>query len=1367
MFDASQNINYKNLFPYNSINDSSNIQTSLFQSLNNNAQRLLKSLLRLQIELSNYNIFWYDIILQIISTIPASRKSFLKDKVLSNTSVNLYNQIALDLNINSFADRNFCIIGATIETKVTGLLVRHTRFDYPKIILMDLPITQSPTTIYDYGLSLFNNFNKTEDLMNRIISLNPQILISVKPIDEDLAQKLLKSGIIALSSISSTKMNSLSKYLQCEIISKKHQIQSDKIGSCQLLEIQITHNDNYVFTFSGFKDLLVSTLYLTENNVKDWTEVQKLLQRGVSFLEYINFEDCFLDDYGVMCSSVKPRRDIVAFDKAFLEKFYAIEYSLSPYVNVQLPFLLNECIRSWKHHVGLAVQQFNTMTNKEEYKTLIKNKKIKINEYFTEEYLLKIAELLTSQLLKNQKNKLDSFCREWDFFKRSKPNLLGKFPLLETCFLYYTFSVNNDDRHIINFCQNPVILLLEYYSPTNDLSIEDFISQETESPNRICEKCNDKLSNHGKSYIRNNSKLTIIVKKSVADWFDDIYIWNKQYSGKTLDRKKLSNNSKLFSFAKLLDLMLLPKDCLHFRNTNFDFHPFKSSILCFGLRDTIVEVQEAVVNIFSIDYNLNEPDNTVACINNKNERYICIQARVENMFDSIYERIWSMGVLHKRLFGGSTQMESKMKETLNFINLDKQSCLGELLNIFMNTDVTDSISMNPVIFKLQQCCIKWNKNIKDIELELNSLEKGKSFEETIKRIPSFQLLTYLYMNSGLKNNHYEAEIFETSVEDDLTVETFSTDDVDYEFSQELKIHENSSSKLCELALNDLPEQFVSKVSMVPKLKVKTNTVKEKISQMEALISGKCIYSNPKSPSLKSPLSEVSSNSFNKDLVENKVKVTELKIYFDDLQNKFKEQLEEQKKMEKKLKNNKCTLEIYKEYGNNTNSNIDENSDVASLSSKIAGHAYQMKPDERFSNFSACGEISFNDAVDETLYFDCDSVISDKDFSDSALNIIKEKNYENSIVNSESERKINTTFLKDNKDFKDKSSILDLFNNFIRNKSIFFSSIQSPLDFSEHIFPGSNIVLHDDQPSSFISFTLLDKTYLHQLSDIWETKSAHSSADDPLMSHMLELTVKDCSFSFSIKDALDFSCNVYFVEQFEAFRGKCEINSSTFAGSLSLCLSVNNSQWKTKDSKFYLTELTDTNFFFLLSALPDYFSYFVDILFNGAPSFLSTILGVYTLKISNNITGEQYKKHLVVTENSTQSDYEIIKLNNNLLKDITVFSNNFPILMRYKSSKLLKSSLLNDTNFLESIGICGITVEIQKSDSEARIFCVTNLLDIICSEKKIDKIVTKDFPAGKKNNFDCEDEENGITYTSRKLINFIENYMIAVPDEWHL
>ncbi|KAF9933807.1 hypothetical protein FBU30_004405 [Linnemannia zychae] len=270
----------------------------------------------------------------------------------------------------------------------------------------------------------------------------------------------------------------------------------------------------------------------------------------------------------------------------------------------------------------------------------------------------------------------------------------------------------------------------------------------------------------------------------------------------------------------------------------------------------------------------------------------------------------------------------------------------------------------------------------------------------------------------------------------------------------------------------------------------------------------------------------------------------------------------------------------------------------------------------------------------------------------------------------------------------------------------------------------------------------------------------------------------------------FSCTVYYAAEFDTLRRRCGIHQN-YVQSLSRCKVWNanggkskSSFHKTKDDRFVVKQMVSSWNIAekdeLLKFAPKYFEYMEKT--HEAPTVLAKIFGFYTLKIKNGQSGQVMKIDVLVMEHlfynqkitrtfdlkGIQDRHVGSKPNATGGGSTTLWDGDFiegryrALLLIYShSKKIIRDSLLNDTEFLAGANIMDYSLLVGVDDERKEL--VVGIVDFIGAYTWYKRIESKGKTTlrGAKDNVTVLPPQQ---YRAR-FIDSMERYFLAVPDKW--
>ena len=327
---------------------------------------------------------------------------------------------------------------------------------------------------------------------------------------------------------------------------------------------------------------------------------------------------------------------------------------------------------------------------------------------------------------------------------------------------------------------------------------------------------------------------------------------------------------------------------------------------------------------------------------------------------------------------------------------------------------------------------------------------------------------------------------------------------------------------------------------------------------------------------------------------------------------------------------------------------------------------------------------------------------------------------------------------------ERTSLLKLLTTFWAERSASgWTSLDYPLNASDHIFADSDIIVREDEPSSLIAFALDSDDYKSKLWSLLEHPENQNPPPHPegdlresqadVMHSLLRATGTHLKYQFQEGPA-KMLCKIFYAEQFDAVRRKCGV-SDRIVESLSRCLKWDSKGGKTKslflktlDDRFVLKSLSPIETQAFLKFAPAYFQIMSEAFFHELPSVIAKMLGFYQIIIKNPVTGMECNWFLLVMENlfydrtptrifdlkgsmrnrkveSTGAGGEVL-----LDENMVDFIYESPLFAREHSKKLLRGSVHNDTLFLARQNVMDYSLMVAIDENRKEL--VVGIIDCI-------------------------------------------------------
>ncbi|KAI6136259.1 hypothetical protein F5141DRAFT_1185294 [Pisolithus sp. B1] len=377
-----------------------------------------------------------------------------------------------------------------------------------------------------------------------------------------------------------------------------------------------------------------------------------------------------------------------------------------------------------------------------------------------------------------------------------------------------------------------------------------------------------------------------------------------------------------------------------------------------------------------------------------------------------------------------------------------------------------------------------------------------------------------------------------------------------------------------------------------------------------------------------------------------------------------------------------------------------------------------------------------------------------------------------------------------------------------------------IDDREHIFRGSSMVVHTDEPTSIIALALNSIQYREMLAKsraerrtVKEPKLTEGEAfmpDDHSVTDSsstwgvvnvdtmdslnptdeLKSTSPKMSWVISFESGgLTISCTILYPEQFDALRKMYDCDKSIIE-SLARCVKWNanggksgSAFLKTRDDRFIAKELSRAELATMETFAPAYFDYMASAFAADRPTLLAKVFGCYklTFKKSKERNSSSKSKithmNLLVMENlfttaiydlkgstrnrhvqSTGRENEVL-LDENLVET----AHQSPFYVREHSKRILRGALYNDSTFLADINVMDYSLVVGvDNDTHELVVGIVDYIRTYTWDKKLESWVKEStFLGGGKG------EPTIVTpkQYKQRFLSAMERYFPMVPDRW--
>ncbi|KAG0346509.1 1-phosphatidylinositol-3-phosphate 5-kinase [Podila humilis] len=355
---------------------------------------------------------------------------------------------------------------------------------------------------------------------------------------------------------------------------------------------------------------------------------------------------------------------------------------------------------------------------------------------------------------------------------------------------------------------------------------------------------------------------------------------------------------------------------------------------------------------------------------------------------------------------------------------------------------------------------------------------------------------------------------------------------------------------------------------------------------------------------------------------------------------------------------------------------------------------------------------------------------------------------------------------------ERGSLIKTLSNFLQDRnSPNFTPLEYPMQPFEHVFPYSQIIVREDEPSSIIALTLSSPQYVEKLKGIFRGDTSETDNTAPMSTSGTATPAEESTlasfegnggaspsyadgiyedihvFDDSLMSGpgthmkfpfLDGStmlyCKIFYMEQFHALRKSsgCEYS---YIQSLARCMKWDatggksgSSFLKTRDDRFIVKQLSKVELEAFIKFAPHYFQYMHQAIYQKRPTVLAKIFGFYRVGYKYGALGRSMNMDVLIMENLfyDRKNLQIYDLKgsrrnrfvqpsgkeNEVLLDenFIEFMSEAPCFIREHAKLQLSESLANDSLFLQQFNIMDYSLLVAVGDQKQEL--VVGIVDFI-------------------------------------------------------
>lgn len=1175
------------------------------------------------------------------------------------------------------------------------------KIESPKIMIITFAIEYDQNIIGEPTFTSLDSVIAQQDeylkkLTDRIIHLNPSIIVSSNSINFLVLKRLAENGISASPNCKPTNLFRLAKFTNATIITSIDMlVRNPVLGKCDMFQqryFQVGDLLKSYFFFTGCNSKVGLTILLRGPNLDVLKRVKEFLPLMMCAFINTNLESSYLRDkymklnenFNVMNKKSTLTQPLGLIKLENCDDVNKLTHdrlvSTSPWVKFSPPQIINQ-IQETIHKLDNIKTYFTQFESDEDP---IRNIEIYKQQFSIDDSLAignvadltKMVHSMNDYLLKVNNFQLNYHYRKFEqFWMWREYDFYDPIWNQNITILFSMISSKNSIP-----CIGPMLHMIEFYWD-NDECLGQFIQGLCLSTDHICMNgCGMLLRDHYYSYVHDDGKVDVKLemtsKEDIVIKTNSITTWSEcKVCHEKTNQMPLNDLSNKYSFGKFLQLIFcFDNEVLKLNHSavNCECHYedyFKDFIHVFQLNNFIIKFEYSKID----NLKLVTPKNKLFWdpkydFKIKLDYYTKVDKKCKKFFDSVQHRLDNIQLdSHYVNKDNLTRGELKLAELRDKLIVQRQEIFQMIKNVYNQSELRDYSKLNVVLRKVQEISRVWKLEFDDF---------AKEFLPTVKEMKSnFQLekLLNIIANKDDEEDEDDDEHDEKKRERGQSEDTSAIQEGDSTISNESSLSTinpvRKKSSLVLSRINELNESFGSNGSTTP----------------VGPLLGK-----PSQESLNLP------KDFNRlDLGQ----VKKLKKLFEnDTQNFFNER----ERMEMMNTRGKYLPK------------------VGTMNSQVKVNSNQDLTESRSLTQSV---VSTNNSLSNQKQHPSVNIQTNTGTVSAATTIQTDT---------------------DDKNKEEKNWFLKMMTNFIDTRtSTSWVDFSYPLGPTEHIYFESDVIIREDEPSSIIAFCLSTIDYQ---SKIYADKP-NEITDEYLQSIFVK---PGFHLPYQIEGNNSNSmieCKVFFAEQFDALRKKCGLEEN-FVNSISRCVKWDSTGGKsgavflkTLDDRFILKELSKSEMEAFVKMARDYFGYFEKVLFQGLPSVLAKIFGVYQIQVKSSTSNKSYTIDVVLMENlfynwkpdrifdlkgSMRNRHveQTGKANEVLLDENMVeYIYESPIFVREGDKKLLRMSLWNDTLFLEKMNVMDYSLVVGiDSSSEELVVGIIDCIRTFTWDKKLESWV---------------------------------------------
>lgn len=685
-------------------------------------------------------------------------------------------------------------INGFIFSKKLALKSMSRRVRKPRIMLVSFPI-EYPADQQDI-MSLQYIIDKGQEYLrtmtNRIIELEPQVLLVEKNVSGIALEGLSAANIAVICNVKSSVIQAMSRCAEADIISSPDDLMLPvRLGSCEEFEVRSYLDDDcpsrknsYIF-MSGCNPSLGGTILLRGGPRRMIGIIKRIVDFMVCVVYHLKLEsDLLQDEHYNILSNTGDNHSLPSTDEIktpidngtahgdtqapivgnMLAAYEAKSLTSSPFVAFVPPYLLRR-LKEMEHHLADLRRLRDDVRVKTEDS---------IEETVSQSFRLIDPDMIhaTNRPVSRQISEIIRTIHDSEYNKALQiyqtynlqvenyihgyPDIMSPYSHQDITLLY---SVTCSETKIP--CIEPGLMVIAFYDQqqmntgmTADCTLGQYLEALWYDRDEICTAhgCDKPFRQHHRTYVHSESCVTVSLNSLPTESVDSLYGLITMWSCcKVCDKKSppvaMSDNSWKYSFGKYLELLFwgdnlqLDSDlkCQHTKSyERIRFFSFHNTVVC--IQHDRISPLEVIIPSVQITWNVKRD------LALKNEVFIKTKERWDQFIASVKSRLEGI-----RIDAISPEQieacKSEIERLLNKTDEDHRFLTHKLQGIYVRSKYYETLPFNNIVREMTRGAVSWDEAFVNFESEFLPS----------KDLSRFPLLQFKNGFIGKSLNHSQSE----------------------------------------------------------------------------------------------------------------------------------------------------------------------------------------------------------------------------------------------------------------------------------------------------------------------------------------------------------------------------------------------------------------------------------------------------------------------------------------------------------------------------------------------------------------------------------------------------------------------------------